>query len=60
MMPNEPMNGVEPKVSEDDIQREELGPRRVPGRESPAKMTPQGEEDAEECRSGIRHKPDRS
>jgi hypothetical protein len=37
----EPINGVEPKLSEDDIQREQLGPRGVPGKESPAKMTPQ-------------------
>jgi hypothetical protein len=37
----EPINGVEPELSEDDIQREQLGPRGVPGKESPAKMTPQ-------------------
>ena len=41
-MPNEP-NGVEPDKSEDDIQRERLGPRGVPGKEDPAKMTPQRE-----------------
>jgi hypothetical protein len=29
--------------SEDDIQREKLGPRGVPGKESPTKMTPQRE-----------------
>jgi hypothetical protein len=29
--------------SEEDIQREHLGPRGVPGKESPAKMTPQRE-----------------
>ncbi|WP_035972877.1 hypothetical protein [Bradyrhizobium sp. WSM3983] len=38
-----PINGVEPERSEDDIQREQLGPRGVPGKESPAKMTPQRE-----------------
>jgi len=42
-MPDRPINGVEPDRSEDDIQREQLGPRGVPGRESPAKMTPQRE-----------------
>jgi hypothetical protein len=36
-----PLNGVEPSFSEDDVQREQLGPRGVPGRDSPAKMTPQ-------------------
>ena len=41
MMPEKPINGVEPERSEDDIQREELGPRGVPGKESPARMTPQ-------------------
>jgi len=40
-MPNEPVNGREPTFSEEDRQREELGPRGVPGKESPAKMTPQ-------------------
>ena len=34
-------NGVEPSRSEDDIQREQLGPRGVPGTPDPAKMTPQ-------------------
>jgi len=29
--------------TEDDIAREKLGPRGVPGAESPAKMTPQRE-----------------
>jgi hypothetical protein len=37
------INGREPDFSEDDLQREELGPRGVPGKESPAKMTPQRE-----------------
>ena len=43
MMPEQSMNAVEPKRSEDDIQREELGPRGVPAKESPARMTPQRE-----------------
>jgi hypothetical protein len=34
-------NGVEAAFSEDDIQREQLGPRGVPGKADPAKMTPQ-------------------
>ena len=33
------VNGVEPEKSEDDIQREQLGPRGVPGAPDPAKMT---------------------
>src|SRR6516162_7441364 len=40
--PREP-NGREPDLSEDDIQRELLGPRGVPGAPDPAKMTPQRE-----------------
>lgn len=32
-----------PRKTEDDIQRELLGPRGVPGIPSPAKMTPQRE-----------------
>lgn len=40
--PREP-NGVEPPLSEDDIQREQLGPRGVPGAPDPARMTPQRE-----------------
>jgi hypothetical protein len=36
-----PENGVEPPKSEDDLQRELLGPRGVPGAPDPAKMTPQ-------------------
>ena len=31
------------RLSEDDIQREKLGPRGVPGEPDPAKMTPQRE-----------------
>ena len=42
-MPTEPLNGREPDFSEEDLQREQLGPRGVPGKESPAKMTPQRE-----------------
>jgi hypothetical protein len=42
-MPDKPVNGREPEFSEEDLQREELGPRGVPGKESPAKMTPQVE-----------------
>jgi hypothetical protein len=42
-MPKEPSNSPEPEFSEDDIQREKLGPRGVPGRENPSKMTPQRE-----------------
>jgi len=39
-MPREP-NGREPEFSEEDMQREQLGPRGVPGKPSPARMTPQ-------------------
>lgn len=46
-MPNEPINGREPAFSEEDIQQEELGPRGVPGKESPAKMTPQAEKNTQ-------------
>jgi hypothetical protein len=54
-MQDEPINGREPDRSEDDIQREKLGPRGVPGKESPTKMTPQREkEDARGCRSRTR------
>ena len=42
-MSKERINGREPDFSEEDIQREQLGPRGVPGKESPAKMTPQRE-----------------
>jgi hypothetical protein len=31
----------QPRQSEDDIQREQLGPRGVPGKPDPAKMVPQ-------------------
>ncbi|MCA1411748.1 hypothetical protein I6F30_11430 [Bradyrhizobium sp. NBAIM20] len=43
MSPEKPMNGVQPERPEDDVQREELGPCGVPGKESSAKMTPQRE-----------------
>lgn len=36
------INGREPDFSEEDIQREQLGPRGVPVK-SPTKMTPQRE-----------------
>jgi len=42
-MSKDPINGREPEKSEDDIQREQLGPRGVPGKKSPAKTTPQRE-----------------
>jgi hypothetical protein len=42
-MPDDPINGREPNFSEDDIQRDQLGPRGVPGKQDPAKMTPQRE-----------------
>ncbi len=32
-----------PRKTEDDIQREQFGPRGVPGAPDPAKMTPQRE-----------------
>ncbi len=41
VMKERPVNGVEPERSEDDIQRELLGPRGVLGAPDPAKMTPQ-------------------
>lgn len=42
-MPNEPINGRESEFSEEDKQRAKLGPRGVPGKKDPAKMTPQQE-----------------
>jgi hypothetical protein len=42
-MPKAPINGRESNFSEEDLQREELGPRGVRGKESPAEMTPQRE-----------------
>lgn len=38
-----PINGVEPERTEDDITRELLGPRGVPGAPDPARMVPQVE-----------------
>jgi hypothetical protein len=32
-----------PRLTEDDIQREQFGPRGIPGAPDPAKMTPQRE-----------------
>jgi hypothetical protein len=40
-MPKEPIDGPEATFSEEDIQREQLGPGGVPRAEDPAKMTPQ-------------------
>jgi hypothetical protein len=42
-MEKEPVNGREHQFSEDDVQREQLGPRGIPGKSDPAKMTPQWE-----------------
>ena len=42
-MSKDPINGREPEFSEEDLQREQLGPRGVPGKPSPAKITPQRE-----------------
>ena len=39
-MPKETINGREPDFSEEDIQREQFGPRGVPGKDDPATMTP--------------------
>ena len=39
----QPLNGEQPQKSEDDIRRELLGPRGVPGAPDPARLTPQGE-----------------
>lgn len=40
---NGQLGNGKPRPTEDDIQREELGPRGVPGKADPAKMTPQRE-----------------
>lgn len=42
-MPEERINGREPAFSEEDVQREKFGPRGVPGKPDPARMTPQRE-----------------
>src|SRR5581483_5028302 len=39
--PPRQLDDGKPRKTEDDIQQELLGPRGVPGRPSPAKMTPQ-------------------
>jgi hypothetical protein len=41
MTKQRPINGPEPEKSEDDIQREQYGPRGIPDAPDPAKMTPQ-------------------
>jgi hypothetical protein len=38
-------NGVSPPFSEDDLQREQLGPRGVPGQPNPTRMPPQSEQE---------------
>lgn len=38
-----PKTSEESRPTEDDIAREKLGPRGIPGQPSPAKMTPQQE-----------------
>jgi hypothetical protein len=40
-MPKERINGQESEFTEEDRQREQFGPRGVPGKADPAKMTPQ-------------------
>jgi hypothetical protein len=40
-MPKEQINGQESEFTEEDRQREQFGPRGVPGKADPAKMTPQ-------------------
>jgi hypothetical protein len=40
---NGQIDNSKPRPTEDDIQREQLGPRGVPGKADPAKMTPQRE-----------------
>jgi hypothetical protein len=40
-MSKEPINGQEAEFSEEDIQREKLGPHGVPNKPSPSTMTPQ-------------------
>ncbi|WP_398473460.1 hypothetical protein [Tardiphaga sp.] len=38
---NGQISDADPRPSEEDLQRQELGPRGVPGKADPAKMTPQ-------------------
>lgn len=40
---NGQLGDTKPRLSEDDIQREILGPRGVPGQPDPARMVPQQE-----------------
>jgi hypothetical protein len=40
-MPNEQINGQESEFTEEDREREQFGPRGVPRKADPAKMTPQ-------------------
>jgi hypothetical protein len=40
-MPKEQIKGQESEFTEEDRQREQFGPRCVPGKADPAKMTPQ-------------------
>jgi hypothetical protein len=47
-MPDKPLNGREPAFSEEDLQREELGPRGAPGKSNSATMTPQAEKNTPE------------
>lgn len=51
MIPEKPINGVEPERSEDDVQSEELGPRGVPEGKPGDDDAAAGEEDAEGRRS---------
>ncbi len=41
LRPRRQVQDREPRQSEDDQQREQLGPRGVPGQPDPAKMVPQ-------------------
>jgi hypothetical protein len=53
LMPKEKTNGREAAFSEEDIQREKLGPRGVPDKESPAKTTaPSREENPQDVDPG--------
>jgi hypothetical protein len=42
-MPDDPANGREPNFYEDEIQRDQLGPRGVPGKQHTPRITPQRE-----------------
>jgi hypothetical protein len=43
MNKEQPINGRDPEFSEEDTQREQLGPRGVPGEPNLTKITPQRE-----------------